>query len=265
MSLQIQGFLPWQEQHIKYKKFRRNTRYWKDCSRRHACYNGTYIDSYCHNQTTVIAKTIRINLQEASKLFTTHPHLNLKLIYLARDARGTMNSRTERNISPWCELDPMCINPVHFCAGLKDDVNHTCSLLASRPNNFMVIRYEDIATNPYDVASQIVKFLGLPSVPDQTKKFLKSHTNFRGNPTRMSHAEGLDYPYTTIRNSSATAMSWRKEMPFTAVRMIQKHCKHFLSAFGFHSYKSSTSLRYNADLNVDLASALASSCNSSFT
>lgn len=258
---QIEGFLLWQKSHKAFMKLERNIRYWKNCFINKTCYNGTYIDSFCRNQTLVLIKTIRMNLYEASKLFTSHPHLNLKLIYLVRDPRGTMNSRKKHPVKMWCRHDPMCINPNQFCSRISDDVTTMCSLSINRPEDFLVIRYEDISINPYSVASQLVKFIGLSEVPDQTLDFLKTHTHFTGNKSNRSKALGLSYAYTTFRNSSATAMIWTKEMTFKYVFFLQKVCKRFLSSFGYHSYRTVSSLRANTDINIDLKTALACSCN----
>lgn len=258
--LQVEGFLSWQMNHKVYMKLQRNTRYWGKCSKRNYCYNGSYIDNFCLNQTTVIAKTIRINLLEASKLFTTHPHLNLKIIYLTRDPRGTMNSRMKEPVKFWCKQDQLCSNSTYFCDTINDDVTTACALLANRPDAFTVVRYEDLSTKPYEVASQLAKFLGLTSVPSEMREFLKTHTYFSGNVKRKSKAIGLAYEYSTFRNSSITAMSWRKEMTFRNVSLLQKTCKRFLSAFGYHSYTTLSTLRTNTDMNIDLQSAVENTC-----
>ncbi|KFM76087.1 Carbohydrate sulfotransferase 6, partial [Stegodyphus mimosarum] len=182
----IQGFLMWQKKHDKYMKLRRSFEYWRTCSKFKTCYNGSYIDAYCRNHTTLIAKTIRLNLKEASKLFDTHPELNLKIIYLARDPRGTLNSRMKFPVAAWCNKDPMCSIPKHFCSALSEDLDTICSLSSNRPDDFAVVRYEDLAMDPFGVANHLVKFLGLPSMPTEMEVFLNTHTSVTGNVKEIS-------------------------------------------------------------------------------
>lgn len=258
---QIDGFISWQMNHKQYMKFQRNIRYWKECKKNNSCFDGAYIDNFCRNKTIRIAKTIRLSLLEASKLFTSHPKLNLKIMYLTRDPRGTMNSRRKRSVHVWCRHDIMCSSSAHFCSGLRTDLETSCFLSDKRPNDFMVVRYEDVSINPFGVAAEITRFLGLDSVPDTVHQFLKTHTYYTGNVKKLSKAAGLEYSYMTVRNSSIAAMSWRKEMPFKNVTDLQNTCKDFLSAFGYHSYRTVAALRANVDLNTDLDKALESACD----
>lgn len=243
-------------------KLQRNILYWKECSKHNMCFNGTYIDTFCRNQTTVIAKTIRLNLLEASKLFISHPELNLKIIYLLRDPRGTMNSRMKKPVNAWCRRDPMCSSSSAFCSNLHNDVQVACTLSAERPDDFMMLRYEDISSDPYGASLELVKFLGFTTLPDEVDRFLETHTYFTGNVRRKAKAAGLGYSYSTFRNSSVTAMSWRKELPFQNVSKLQNICKAFLTAFGYHSYTTVSSLHSNIDLNVELKKAVESACKS---
>lgn len=193
-------------------------------------------------------------------MFTSHPHLNLKIIYLTRDPRGTMNSRMKKPINLWCKKDIMCYNTSQFCSGINADVETACALSKERSEDFMVIRYEDVSLDPYRVAAQLSKFLGYITVPGQVQEFLKTHTYVEGNIKRNSKVAGLEYAYMTFRNSAITAMSWRKEMNFMRVRELQRKCGPFLSTFGYHSYRTLVSLKANNNMNGDLSRAIQFAC-----
>ncbi|GBN72836.1 Carbohydrate sulfotransferase 1 [Araneus ventricosus] len=257
----IDGFLKWQKKHKGYMKFKRSFNYWKECSKKNFCYNGSYIDNYCRKRGTIVVKTIRLKLPDAAELFTTHPHLNLKIIYLTRDPRGSINSRTKFPVSQWCKRDPMCINPNHFCSALGEDLKIVCSLSKERPEDFMVLRYEDLSIDPFATTTRLVEFLGLQSIPPDTQAFLNSHTSVIGNVREKYRPQGLDYPYSTFRNSSITAMSWRSQMSFRRVTLLQTTCQTALTGLGYYSYSTAASLRSNLNFDTNVDEAVRAFCS----
>ncbi|GIY99450.1 hypothetical protein CEXT_799341 [Caerostris extrusa] len=257
----IDGFLMWQKKHKGYMKFKRSLNYWKECSKKNACFNGSYIDNYCRKHGTIVVKTIRLKLTDAAELFLTHPHLNLKIIYLARDPRGSINSRTKFPVSQWCKRDPMCINPDHFCSALSDDLKVVCSLSRERPEDFMVIRYEDLSLDPFSTTNRLVQFLGLQSIPPETQMFLNSHTSVIGNVRDKYRTQGVDYPYSTFRNSSITATSWRLQMSFKRVTLLQTWCETALSGLGYYSYSTVASLRSNLNFDTNIDDSIRAFCS----
>ncbi|PRD24755.1 UNVERIFIED_CONTAM: chst1 [Trichonephila clavipes] len=257
----IEGFLKWQRKNKGYMKFKRSFNYWKECSRKNACYNGSYIDAYCRRHNMIIAKTIRIKLSDAIEIFNTHPHLNLKIIYLARDPRGSINSRTKFPVSQWCKRDPMCINPNYFCSALSEDLKTVCTLSKERPEDFMVLRYEDLSLDPFGTTSRLVQFLGFQSIPPETETFLNTHTSVIGNVRDKYRTQGVDYPYSTFRNSSITATSWRLQMSFKRVALLQTTCQTALTGLGFYSYSTVASLRSNINFDTNVDDAIRAFCS----
>lgn len=257
----IEGFLKWQRKNKGYMKFKRSFKYWKECSRKNACYNGSYIDAYCRRHNMIIAKTIRIKLSDAIEIFTTHPHLNLKIIYLARDPRGSINSRTKFPVSQWCKRDPMCINPNYFCSALSEDLKTVCTLSKERPEDFMVLRYEDLSLDPFGTTNRLVQFLGFQSIPPETETFLNTHTSVIGNVRDKYRTQGVDYPYSTFRNSSITATSWRLQMSFKRVALLQTTCQAALTGLGFYSYSTVASLRSNVNFDTNVDDAIRAFCS----
>ena len=64
-------------------------------------------------------KTTRLWLGETEQLLAD-PSLNLKLVFLVRDPRGTFNSRSVQ--SPWCYGMVECYDPTTSCARTLADV-----------------------------------------------------------------------------------------------------------------------------------------------
>lgn len=245
-------------------KLKRSFKYWKECSKKKSCFNASYIDNTCRRHGTVIVKTIRLKLREASEMFLTHPNLNLKIIYLMRDPRGSVNSRMKFPVSQWCKKDPMCSNPKHYCDALAEDLKTSCTLLRDRPDDFRIVRYEDLALDPFGTTNSLVKFLGMSSMPRDTEIFLKTHTSVIGNVREKSRTQGVDYAYSTFRNSSITAMSWRQHMTFRRVKDLQSNCQAALTGMGYYSYSTVSSLRSNVNFDTNNDEAVRSYCSTNW-
>lgn len=257
----IPGFLTWQKQHLNFMKLKRNLQYWKNCSVRKSCYNSTYIDNFCSKFHAVVLKTIRLPLKHAVPMFQEYPDLNLKIIYLARDPRGTLNSRHKYPISAWCRKDPVCFKSKTFCSSLEDDLRTSCALLNERPNDFMIIRYEDLSQDPYGVSKKILDFLEMPEADTEMESFIKSHTSISKSGPDKKKLDGLEFSYATFRNSTETAFRWRKDTSFPQTLNIQKDCKEVLPKLGYHIYTTSGTLKSNINFDEPLEGSLRKACS----
>ncbi|XP_054706330.1 carbohydrate sulfotransferase 1-like [Uloborus diversus] len=263
----VDGFMDWQKRHQTFMKLKRSIHYWATCSNatraknaiNNVCYNATYMDSYCSKKDILIAKTIRIKLPEVIDLFY-NPSLNLKVIYLMRDPRGSFNSRNKFPIAAWCKKDVLCHSAKQFCTSLEDDLEAVCHLRAEKPTDFLAIRYEDLAMNPYQTTKTIVRFLGFEEIPKNLVSFLKTHTSVQDKLKIRTKAMGIEFPYSTFRNSAMAATSWRKEMSFVRLTELQKSCQPVLNFFGYHSYSTLVSLRSNIQYDIGIENALLQHC-----
>ena len=65
-----------------------------------------------------------------SKLFKTFFSLNIRVLLLVRDPRGTMESRNHRD---WCPENPDCEDPAKLCSDLVDDYHSAQELVKKFP------------------------------------------------------------------------------------------------------------------------------------
>ena len=112
-----------------------------------------------------VAKVIRLKSVLDLKLLSERQNeSDLKIIYLVRDPRGLANSRLETTAAgkQWdaksnpkhlkTQLSDICKTYDHFL----DDRNSVKFLKESA----MVVRYEDVASNPFGLISKIYNFTG---------------------------------------------------------------------------------------------------------
>lgn len=128
--------------------------------------------------------------------------LNVRLVLLVRDPRGTLQSRKHRD---WCPGRPDCDHPATLCRDMVSDYEAAKELLDAYPDRLKVVRYEDLSLEPFQGAQDILKFYGLPF--DRTVEiFLETHTK-------------MDYGgvSSTFRDSKSAPFHWLKDLQYSEV------------------------------------------------
>ena len=99
--------------------------------------------------------------------------MNVRVLLLVRDPRGTLQSRKHRN---WCPGSTDCDQVQLLCADLVSDYGAAVQFTAKYASRFTVMRYEDLSVEPYRYVVKLFRFFGLdfhPSVslfPDTHSK-----------------------------------------------------------------------------------------------
>lgn len=78
-----------------------------------------------------------------------------------------------------------------------------------------------MSLRPVEVISDMFKFFGLQYHP-AVDQFVKTHTTKPNN-----------FKYSTYRNSSETALLWRKISKYNKIKELQSICRVALSAWGY--------------------------------
>lgn len=191
---------------------------WKSCKFNATyCRNPALVSNFCETMPYQITKVVRL-LAEDSESFLADPDLNVKIVLLIRDPRGTMHSR---NHAGWCKGYPDCENVSILCRDLVADFKAAERLTKKYPDRFAVLRYEDLSLDPFNVTEKVLRFYGLP-FHENVNTFLTSHT-------QTNIGDGLS----VYRNSKKTPFQWVKHMHFSEVQSIQSECSEAMSMFGY--------------------------------
>ena len=87
----------------------------------------------------------------------------------------------------------------------------------------------------------LLDFLGLPFT-QELSSYIDTHTNKDQVKTvrnKWTHrVEKKKSPYSTSRNSTATAFAWRQKLSFDKIRNIQSSCKEPMQRLGYTLYHS---------------------------
>ncbi|XP_067856112.1 carbohydrate sulfotransferase 1-like isoform X2 [Heptranchias perlo] len=216
------------------------------CAKRCRFLNLTLASLACQARSHVAIKTVRIPEIKDLRLLTEDPRLNLKIIHLVRDPRGILASRMGtftdhfRSWKIWNATGrkPGGVDLSQISTTCKD-LSNSAQTGSSKPawlkGKYMLVRYEELAKDPFKKTAEIYHFLGL-DVDSQVKKWILQNTRGTSSPAG-------NHKYTTTRNSSATAESWRLNLSFQIVQTVQCLCNETLFQLGYRLADSVTDLR----------------------
>jgi len=211
----------------------KNTRLWNSCVNQledaALCFSPEYLHAACQLYPVRLIKTVRMPMKYAVPLLES-PSLNLKIILLTRDPRGTYNSRSTL---AWC--GHYCSNATYGCDKLHEDVATAKQLRSRFPGRIHLLRYEDLCVDPEPVTRGLLEFLDLPW-SSGVEAFLKSHTTEEKvyvHKAVNNMAQRRRSKYGTAKNSKATAIAWKKEFGWTRVKEVQEQCKDFMDVMGY--------------------------------
>ena len=215
-----------------------NFRLWNSCQnmlpQEMMCLLPEYLNKVCPLYPIKLMKTVRLNLRETETLIKD-PSLDLKILFLVRDPRGTYNSRSSTAISNWCNKD-QCADPEVGCQQMMDNINAAFDLETRYPGTIKLVRYEDLSMYPQDVVADMMDFLDLPMI-EELSKYIETHTGAEKLKTvrnKKTHkVEHKKNPYGTSRNSTATAFAWRDKLTFDHIQEIQDACEAPMSKLGY--------------------------------
>ena len=154
--------------------------------------------------------------------------INLKVIHLTRDPRGSLNSIANFG---WNK------DPHSRCSDLEDDLLTYDKMRQVFPSKVMQVRYENLSLTPQSTTSHIFSFLfGNPMLPDPVTTFLKQHmltdTKKGGN---MS----------TFKNSTEAFQAWRFKISDEHLKTVEAEptCLRSIQRMGHAVFGSQTAAR----------------------
>lgn len=198
--------------------FSYNTRLWRYCLLYpEYCSNPSFLSPFCRLFPLQSMKIIRLRLALAEQLLDDS-NLNVRIVFLVRDPRATIQSRKH---CEWCPGNPDCDHIPSVCEDLVSDFYAATNLSIKYPQQFKVIRYEELSLDPFRVTADILKFYGLP-FDRNVRDFLESHTT-----------SDIGNIYSTYRNSKSTAFRWINELTLEEVDSIQASCSKAMYLWGY--------------------------------
>ncbi|XP_037961155.1 carbohydrate sulfotransferase 5 [Teleopsis dalmanni] len=205
--------------------FEHNERLWCVCKEfPHFCWRAKFLTPFCKLFPMQSMKTVRLRLSLAEELLKDDS-LNVRIILLVRDPRGTMQSRKHR---VWCAGNPDCDDPSFVCEDLVSDYKSAEILLDKYPSRFRTLRYEDLSINPYEMTQEVLQFYGLPFDP-MVEEFLDTHTKV--------NIGGVS---STYRDSKSAPFHWKQDLKIEEIKHIQQYCTEAMALWGYRKIENFT-------------------------
>ncbi|XP_064120846.1 carbohydrate sulfotransferase 5-like [Macrobrachium nipponense] len=196
----------------------------KNCKKTSLCAKTAFINEVCKRANIHTIKLLRLSLKWAWPLLQDDD-LDLRIIYLARDPRAVLESRSKVN---WCH-DKTCKDPKTVCKLLDDDLQEAKKMMQQFPEKFKFIQYEKVSDDLVNSLKDIMAFAGL-GVTDRQMKIIGRK---KGNPNE---------PFITRKNSRNQVNRWRKKADFRQIWTFQRECLKPLSQLGLRIFSSKTEL-----------------------
>ncbi|XP_022107906.1 carbohydrate sulfotransferase 1-like [Acanthaster planci] len=133
----------------------------------------------CRIRKHLAIKTIRVNDLGQLKSFFTTGKLNVTALHLVRDPRGVMNSR---RLLGEANLDFLRRKGIHgdetldLCQHMERNVAFAQHGPEWLQDNYILVRYEDMAEQPHKITAEIYRHLGW-EMSEAITKWLEANTN----------------------------------------------------------------------------------------
>jgi len=206
--------------------FKWNKFLWGVCRfRLTTCFDPIFVRQTCQRAKVHIMKVARLQMRHMQTLLPKINDLNVNIVYLVRDPRGTLKSR--QNMI-WCTQQNNCSDIGSLCHEMREDLNSFKQLKKAYPSKFTLIRFEDLSTNPITNTKRLLNKFGIP-YSASVRRFLTTHTNSTSTSTDLTKRN----PYTTIRNSKSVAYEWMQTLNMTDILQVQNICGDLLRELGY--------------------------------
>lgn len=197
-----------------------NAQVWQACvlgPNRNVCSLSSFLEQSCHRFPAMTMKMVRLRLNLTRELLVDDP--SVKVLYLVRDPRATMNSRLSS--VKWCSQSVDCIDPARLCADIQNDLDAFESLSADYPDRLALIKYETLAKFPHATFRAIFDFAGL-FYTQRIRQEVERHTSRDEN-----------HPWSTVRKSAERVDLWRQKLDGKSVSEIQSVCSDVMARLGY--------------------------------
>ncbi|XP_016982881.1 carbohydrate sulfotransferase 2 [Drosophila rhopaloa] len=147
--------------------------------------------------------------------------LNLRILLIVRDPRGTTYSRMNNN---WCTTEKDC-EVQTLCNDMVSDHQMFETLSKSFPQRFSIIRYEDLFLQPEESIKLVFDFYGLPMKRPKTR-------TREAHPRSGQVMDSSDFDF-RWKYSNPPAHEWMSKMTLPEIQAVQGVCGEAMDLWGY--------------------------------
>ncbi|CAN7951852.1 unnamed protein product [Ixodes pacificus] len=215
--------------------FAANRAFWLYCGGEiDVCLDAAIMSQFCQMCTIQVMKVIRMSLRQVRKWMNANTDIGgtVKVVHLVRDPRGIWSSRLRRSA---CQYSSGCRRIETLCKRMRDDLDEFEDLKKVFPDQFVQVRYEDVALEPAKRVRLLFDQLRL-TFTEQVSQFIRTHT--RHGLKRKPRAA-----YSTKRNSAKAAFRWTRRLNYSQAASVQNACPDVFRRLGYRVVTSEAEYR----------------------
>jgi hypothetical protein len=198
-----------------------NKHIWPICQKlQDDCYTTEFLTKSCNLFPFQTMKLTDTRLDITAQLLEFED-LNVKIIYLVRDPRGSLMSRKKID---WCRATKTCIKAKIVCDILVSDYKAAHQLKKKYPKRFYIVRYEDLCLDLKKRSLDIIDFSQIKR-NSYVEQFIKKNSK--------SNLHNQNDPYTTQRDSKSNAFKWISKITYKELEDYQSNCAEAIHLWGY--------------------------------
>ena len=179
------------------------------------------IKEQCESSSIIAAKILRLNLWSLGTILEDHS--DWKVVHQIRDPRGVLISQRSSTIMTTFSRGSIIAESSILCDKMLNDTRSFKLYNSTRPRQYMLVKYEEYADEPVEIAEKIYSHLGTEANEDVVNAILEL--------THASHdSSAMDQHR---KNSSETARKWTTKMTSLEKKWIDKTCFDFYTESGY--------------------------------
>lgn len=202
----------------------KNKRLWSQCrSRKELCFAPEFLRAFCRQFPIKTMNIVRLRLTAVAEWLAEDA--DIRIILFVRDPRAVMQARQNKK---WCKQQPDCADTKRVCQFMTEDWLAYKALSAAHPGRIKLIRFEDLALDPFRETQKLLDFLRAPFTA-KTKEFLLSRTE-----------EKVVNNATVGRQLRTPPFLWKERISFEKVAEIQEECLNATTGWGYRMLNNAT-------------------------
>ena len=199
--------------------------------------------AFCRLHKHTVVKTIRVNsIHKLSYLVDSIRPVDysLKVVHLVRDPRAVLNTKVLDSSNENWTVKSVREHAQSLCRDMLRNVKYAVSAPSWLQGRYTLLRYEDLATNPHQIAEQLYKFIGVNIAPEVRLWIDRTLQKGFASPSVNSIYREFSY---SMQNLPDSVQKWRKQMPYSIVRLVETECYEVMNLLGYKIVEDEDELR----------------------
>ena len=202
------------------------------------------VSAICRLHRHTVVKTVQMKqIHKLSYLMDSEgpADYSLKVVHLVRDPRAILNSRVTKDARINWTVASVKEHARGLCRDMLRNIKYAVSAPPWLEGSYTLLRYEDLATNPHQIAEQLYKFVGINIAPQVRMWIDRATAEGFTSVTLDNSVSRLVSP--SAQNITDSVHKWRLQIPYSIVTMIETECYEVMNLLGYKIVDDEEELR----------------------